>query len=392
MELAVALTSERDPDRLFVQLCRRGRELLASKYALVGVLNEAGTDFSHHVAAGVDPENRARLLPKSPAAGIFGRVMRERAPLRLAGPPAAAEALRLLSDLPQLESLLVVPIMTPSKVYGWLCLADRLGIEQFTGSDEQIARSLARAAAVTYATILGAPPSERLPWASSPETASAAPGVTTIVIVDERRIVREGVRALLEREPGLRVVGDVGDGLEAIRMVERLRPDILIVDVAMPGLGGLDVIRELRKQSHDTKVIVLSMYSDERYVREAIGSGALGYVLKTSGSRELIEAIRLAASGRRYLSPPLTERAIAVYAKGVAAGELDPYELLTTREREVLRLVAEGCSNKEMGARLFISPRTVEAHRFKLKRKLGLRTHSDIVQYALRRGLLSPSG
>lgn len=221
-------------------------------------------------------------------------------------------------------------------------------------------------------------------------SATAGTKVVTIVIANDRPIVREGVRALLEREPGFLVVGEVGDGVEAIRIVERLNPDVLIVEVSMPGLGGLDVTREVRKHSPKTRVIVLSRHADEEYVRAAIGKGALGYVLDRSSTRDLVEAIRLAAAGYRYLSPPLTELAIEAYTER-GTTEADPYEGLTPRERQVLPLAAEGLSNKTIGARLFISPRTVEVHRSKLKQKLGLRTHRDLVRYAVRRGFLPES-
>jgi len=211
----------------------------------------------------------------------------------------------------------------------------------------------------------------------------------TIVIADDHRIVRQGVKSLLEREPDLRVVGEADDGVEALRLVERLDPSILVLDLVIPALDGLDVVREVRRAAPTVKVIVLSMHSDEGYVREALARGAAGYVLKIAGAGELIQAVRAAIEGRRYLSPPLSERAIEAYAKRAAGAESDPYDLLTTREREVLRLAADGLNNADIGARLFISARTVEVHRAKAMHKLDLHSYPELVRYALRRGIVS---
>lgn len=194
---------------------------------------------------------------------------------------------------------------------------------------------------------------------------------------------------MLEAEPDLRIVGEAADGLEAVRLVERLQPNVLVVDILMPGLNGLDVTRQVRQESPSTQVVVLSMHATEAYVLEALRHGATGYVLKDSTSAELIQAVREAAAGRRYLSSPLSRRAIDAYAERArSAPSLDPYDTLTFREREVLQLVAEGHSNQETAARLSISPRTVETHRASVMRKLGLRTQSDLIRFALRRGLL----
>lgn len=184
-------------------------------------------------------------------------------------------------------------------------------------------------------------------------------------------------------------MGEAADGLEAVRLVERLQPNVLVVDILMPGLNGLDVTRQVRQESPSTQVVVLSMHATEAYVLEALRHGATGYVLKDSTSAELIQAVREAAAGRRYLSSPLSRRAIDAYAERArSAPSLDPYDTLTFREREVLQLVAEGHSNQETAARLSISPRTVETHRASVMRKLGLRTQSDLIRFALRRGLL----
>jgi len=212
--------------------------------------------------------------------------------------------------------------------------------------------------------------------------------MTTIVLADDHQVVRNGLRVLLEAEPDFSVVGEAGDGLEAVRLVERLQPDVLVLDLMMPGLNGLEVARQVSQRSPQTRVVILSMYDNEAYVLEALRAGAAAYVLKESTSAELVRAIREAVAGRRYLSPPLSERAIEIYIQKAESAALDPYETLTAREREVLHLVAEGHTNAEIAARLFVSPRTVETHRANLMRKLGLHTQTDLIRYALRRGIL----
>lgn len=216
----------------------------------------------------------------------------------------------------------------------------------------------------------------------------------TIVLADDHPIVRQGIRALLDTQPDYEVVAEVDDGLAAIETVERLKPDVLIVDVMMPGLNGLEVTRRVRERLPQTRVIVLSMHSNEPYVLEALRNGATAYVLKATSTSSLMEAIQAAAAGKRYLSPPLTERAIDAYiqrAKTVSSewDKADSYEMLTTREREVLQLAAEGLSNIQIGERLTISPRTAETHRTNLMRKLKLRSQTDLVRYSMERGLIS---
>jgi DNA-binding NarL/FixJ family response regulator len=216
--------------------------------------------------------------------------------------------------------------------------------------------------------------------------------VLTIVLADDHPIVRSGLRTLLEAEPDCEVIGEADDGLTAVALVERLKPAILIVDVMMPGLGGLEVTRQVTQRVPTTRVIVLSMHSNEPYVLEALRNGAAAYVLKTSSTFALAEAVREVMAGHRYLSPPLTERAIHAYITRSTASNaaLDRYDLLTTREREVLHLAAEGLTNPEIGERLHISPRTAETHRANLMRKLNLTTQAELLKYALHRGLLTP--
>lgn len=197
------------------------------------------------------------------------------------------------------------------------------------------------------------------------------------------------MRALLQAEPGLAVVGEVAEGQLVVDAVERLKPNVLVLDLMLPGVGGLDVTRLVARRFPGTRIVVLSMYAMEAYVREALHNGASGYVIKDAGSAELIRAIREVAAGRRYLSPPLSEGAIEAYASS-AGDSASGYESLTTREREVLRLSAEGRSGAVIAERLGISPRTAETHRHNLMQKLGLHSRTELVRFALKHGLLPP--
>lgn len=210
----------------------------------------------------------------------------------------------------------------------------------------------------------------------------------TILLADDHHIVRQGLRALLETEPSFKLVGEAGDGIEAVRLVERLRPNVLVTDVMMPGLNGLEVTRQVAKVAPQTRVIILSMYSNDAYVVEALKNGASGYVLKDAQSNDLVHAVREVAAGRRYLSAPLSEREIELYMRKIDDAPEDPYESLSNREREVLQLVAEGRTSAEIAERLFISPRTAEGHRANLMRKLTLSNHTELVKFALKRGIL----
>jgi len=215
---------------------------------------------------------------------------------------------------------------------------------------------------------------------------------TTIVVADDHQVVRQGLRAILEAEKDFTIVGEAGDGLQAIRCVETLSPGVLVLDLMMPGLNGLDVVRQIKKVAPRTQVVILSMYSNEAYVLEALGNGASGYVLKDSSSADLVHAVREATAGRRYLSPPLSDRAIEAYQEKARAATLDRYETLTARERAVLHLAAEGNTNAEVAARLGISARTAETHRSNLMHKLDLHTQADLIRYAIRRGIVPIDG
>lgn len=208
-----------------------------------------------------------------------------------------------------------------------------------------------------------------------------------ILLADDHDVVRQGLRALLESEADFKVVGEAVDGLEVVPQVEKLRPQIVILDIKMPGLNGLDAARMVRMRAPDTKIIMMSMFSDEAYVVQALRNGASAYVLKESKASDLLEAVRTVAAGGRYLSPPLSEKSIESYLAKASAAAIDSYETLSPREREVLQLAAEGLSNPDISTRLGISPRTVETHRANLMKKLGLKGQTDLVKFAVKRGL-----
>jgi DNA-binding NarL/FixJ family response regulator len=174
-------------------------------------------------------------------------------------------------------------------------------------------------------------------------------------------------------------------------MAENLQPDVMVTDLMMGGINGIEVTRQVCKCSPKTGIVLLSMYGNESYVLEALRAGAKAYVLKESTADELVRAVHKVASGHRYLGPPLSDQAIESYMQKSDGGKLDPYETLTSREREVLHLVAQGHTNAEIAKRLFISQRTVEVHRANMMGKLDLRTQAQLLRYAVKRGILPPA-
>ena len=209
----------------------------------------------------------------------------------------------------------------------------------------------------------------------------------SVLLAEDHPVVREGLRAMLEAEGDFLVVGQTGNSSEVGGMVEELHPDVLVLDLIMPGIGGLNALRELARRRLPTRVVVLSMYANEAYVLEALQNGAGAYVLKQSEAAELVRGIREVAKGRRYLSPPLSQRAVEAYARR-AKGTIATEEAeLTAREKEVLTLVGQGFTSAQIGERLFISVRTVESHRSNLTKKLGLHSQAEMVRTALRREL-----
>ena len=205
------------------------------------------------------------------------------------------------------------------------------------------------------------------------------------VVVDDHAVVRSGIRLLLEREDDLEVVGEAGNGKDAIFAVRALKPDVILLDVVMPRESGIDVLPSLLRESPQTKVLVLSMQDDPSYVREAFAAGASGYVLKEAADEEVVAAVREIANGGRYVHPALGARMVTAEAEARAAAEADP---LSEREREVLRLLALGHTNQEIAKMLYISVRTAETHRAHIMQKLGLSTRAEVVRYALTHDLL----
>lgn len=213
--------------------------------------------------------------------------------------------------------------------------------------------------------------------------------MTTILLAEDHQIVRESLRLLLETQPDFNVIAETGDGLDALQLLEKHKPDMLILDMMMPSLSGLEVAKRVKGISPTTKVIVLSMYDAESYVVEALAMGVAGYVLKKSSAQDLLHAIRQVLIGNQYLSPSLNERALQAYIQRSQEARIeDPYDSLTQREREVFQLVVEGFSNQNVAERLTLSARTVEMHRGNLMKKLGLKSQTDLVKYAVKKGLI----
>jgi DNA-binding NarL/FixJ family response regulator len=210
-----------------------------------------------------------------------------------------------------------------------------------------------------------------------------------VLLADDHPIVRQGLRNLLNSEQDFKVVGEASDGLSALELVDKQRPDVLVVDMMMPGLNGLEVIRRAKHSVPSLRIIVLSMQNADAYVVDALKLGASGYVLKDTGPAELIQAIRDVVAGQRYLSPAISERLTNTYIQQSSETIEDPYKRLSNREREVLQLAAEGHTSTEIAARLFISTRTAELHRSNVMSKLSLHSQNDLVRYALKRGILS---
>ena len=210
-----------------------------------------------------------------------------------------------------------------------------------------------------------------------------------VLVVDDHAVVRSGLRLLLESEKDIEVVGEAGDVREAVLEARSTHPDVVLMDVVMPDMSGIEGIPRVLAEAPETKVLFLSMQDDPRYVREAFEAGAAGYVLKEAADTELVAAVREVASGGRYVHPELGARLAVAQVEELARAEADP---LSDREREVLRLLALGHTNHEIAAMLFISVRTAETHRAHIMQKLRLSTRAELVRYALDQGLLESSG
>ena len=210
-----------------------------------------------------------------------------------------------------------------------------------------------------------------------------------VLLADDHALLRDGLRALLEQQPNLEIVAEAGNGREAVRRAEETRPDVVLMDIAMPDLNGLDATRQIRRLLPETKVLILSMYEDQEYIYELLRAGASGYLLKGSASAELLTAIEVVARGECFLSPSVAGRVVEGYVRGSAEPRQPASPaVLTPREREILQLVTEGYSNIAIGERLGISPKTVEVHRAHLADKLDIHDLPGLVKYAIRKGII----
>lgn len=212
-----------------------------------------------------------------------------------------------------------------------------------------------------------------------------------VVLADDHLIVRQGLRALLEATDGFEVVAEANDGLEAVEAVERERPDIVVLDLSMAGLSGIEALRRIKAASRSIRVLVLSMHSTSEYVRAALRAGADGYVVKGSGIGDLTDALVVVAGGQRFLSPEIERAALLDLLEGPEQRkEIEPLAQLTPREREVLQLIAEGHSNRSIAEKLDLSIKTVDGHRTRVMNKLDLHEATALTRFAIRHGLVSP--
>jgi two-component system, NarL family, response regulator NreC len=211
-----------------------------------------------------------------------------------------------------------------------------------------------------------------------------------ILLAEDHAIMRTGLRLVLERQADFRVIGEASDGREALAQAQKERPHVVVMDIGMPNLNGIEATRQICATTPDCAVVILSMHSDEGYVLRALKAGAKGYLLKESAENDLIAAIRAVAAGKAYFSPAVSRMLVEDYVRQLQDREIeDSYELLTTREREVLQLIAEGRSNKEIANQLNVSLYTVETHRGNLMEKLNLHTVPELILYAVRKGVIT---
>jgi two-component system response regulator NreC len=211
-----------------------------------------------------------------------------------------------------------------------------------------------------------------------------------ILLADDHAILRDGIRALLSDETDLQVVGEADNGRQALEKARSLRPDIVIMDIGMPLLSGLEATRQIRRDVPDARVLILTMHQNEEYLAQVMGAGASGYVLKDVAGRELVAAIRQVAQGESFFSPSMATTLTSLYLRSLEAEKThDPYEDLTIREREVLQLVAEGFTNHQIAEVLSLSIKTVKTHRLHLMQKLDLHDRTELVKYAFQKGIIT---
>jgi DNA-binding NarL/FixJ family response regulator len=208
-----------------------------------------------------------------------------------------------------------------------------------------------------------------------------------VLIVDDHRVVRDGLAKILEGCGDIEVAGEAADGLEAIRKFAELKPHVVLLDISMPRLGGLEVCRRIKKANPEAKIVILSMHEEEEYSMKLVRMGVAGYLLKDSAAQEVIDAVRSAFAGNAYFSPQISKTLAESYRELISDND-DPYDRLNDREREVLQLIAEGYTNKQIADILFISPKTVDNHRTHLMRKLNVHSAADLVRWATKRGIV----
>jgi two-component system response regulator NreC len=210
-----------------------------------------------------------------------------------------------------------------------------------------------------------------------------------VLLADDHRMMREGIRALLERQPGIRVIGEASDGREAVRLAMQLRPDVVVMDVSMPMLNGFEATRQIRRDCPDTRVLVLTVHESEEYVARLLAAGASGYIVKKAAVDDLSNAIRTVHSGEVFLYPSIAKVVIEDYVRRLREGRsVNSREVLSDREREVLQLIAEGYTSREIAEMLHLSVKTVQNHRSKIMRKLDLHDRGELIKYAIRQGII----
>ena len=211
-----------------------------------------------------------------------------------------------------------------------------------------------------------------------------------VLIADDHQIVREGLRSMLEKEPGIKVVGEAEDGRKTLRLAQELTPDVIIMDLAMPDLNGIEATRQIVAEFHNIRVIALSMHDDRRFVLNMLKAGAKGYLLKDSAFKDLAKAIRAVVANKTYLSSEIADIVVKDYVSSSSADESSAFSLLSPREREVLQLIAEGKTTNQISEHLHISIKTVETHRAQLMTKLKVKGVAELTKYAIREGLTAP--
>ena len=209
-----------------------------------------------------------------------------------------------------------------------------------------------------------------------------------VFVADDHTILRQGIKALLDNQGGIEVIGEAKDGREAIKIIEEVLPDVILMDIAMPGLNGLEATRRIKKKFPKMKVLVLTMYTNEEYIFQILNAGANGYLVKETAFQDLISAIRAVYRGEAFMSPSISKKVINNYIKRARGDKKKVHDILTTREREILQLIAEGNSNKRIAEALFISPKTAETHRTHIMDKLNIHDRAGLIKYAIRKGIV----